>query len=99
MDESVSVRISKEDLKEIEFISEEEKRRRSDMLREVIRSGIMNKKLELALRKFQNYEASLSKASEIAGIPLTKFLDILAQRNINFHYDLEELREDFKDLL
>ncbi len=99
MEESISVRISKKDLKEIKFLSDEERKKRSDVLRDVINEGIMKRKLDLALRRFQNNEATASKAASIAGIPLTLFLDVLSQRKIEFHYDLEELREDFKDLL
>ncbi len=99
MDETISVRIPKENLKEIEFLSEEERRKRSEILREVLYQGIMKMKLELALRKFQNNEATASKAAEIAGIPLTLFLDILQKKGINFHYTLEDLREDMRDLI
>jgi curved DNA-binding protein CbpA len=77
--------------------SEEEKRKKSDILREIMYKGIIEKKLEIALKKFQNNEATASKASEIAGIPLTSFLDILNQKSINFHYTLEDLREDLED--
>ena len=59
----------------------------------------MQKKLEIALEKFQNREATASKASKIARIPLTLFLDILQRRAIKFHYTIDELKEDTKDLL
>lgn len=98
MEESISVRISKQDLKEIEFISEEEKRKRADILREILNKGIIEKKLEIALRKFQDNEATAWKAARLAGIPLTKFLDILGKRGIEFHYGAEEFREDIKNI-
>ncbi|MEK6859617.1 MAG: UPF0175 family protein [Nanoarchaeota archaeon] len=97
MENSISVRIPAKELREIKIISEEEKRKKSDILREIMYKGIMGKKLEIALKKFQNNEATASKASEIAGIPLTSFLDILNQKSINFHYTLEDLREDLED--
>ena len=99
MDETISVRIPKKELKEIENISREEKRKKSEVLRDVIDKGIREKKLEIALKKFQNNEATVSKASKIANVPLTSFLDILQKRGINFHYNLEDLREDMQDLL
>ena len=52
------------------------------------------KKLEIAIKKFQNNEITASKASKIAGIPLTLFLDILRERNINLNYTINELKED-----
>ena len=99
MEESISVRIPKENLLEIQNISQEEKRKKSDILREIMYKGIMEKKLEIALKKFQNNEATASKAARIAGVPLTYFLDILNQKGINFHYNLEDLREDLADLV
>ena len=73
MEETISVRISKEDLKQIELLSEEERRKRSDILREILYKGIMGMKLELALKKFQNNEITAWKAATLAGIPLTQF--------------------------
>jgi len=98
MDKTISVRFPKEDLNEIEIISKEEKRKKSEVLREIMYKGIMVKKLEIALKKFQDNEATISKAAEIAGISLTKFMDILYKRGINFHYTLEDFKEDTKDL-
>jgi len=98
MDETISVRISKEDLKQVEFLSEEERRKRSDILREVLYKGIMRMKLELALKKFQNNEATAWRAARLAGIPLTQFLDLLAKKGIEFHYGVEELKEDIKNI-
>lgn len=98
MEETISVRIPREELKEIENISKHENATRSAVLREALRKGIKEKLLELALKKFQENEVSISKAAKIAGIPLTKFLDILFEKKINLHYDLEDLREDAKNL-
>ncbi|MBI2110605.1 UPF0175 family protein [Candidatus Woesearchaeota archaeon] len=98
MEQAISVRIHREKLKEIENISLAENRKKSEVLREVIDKGIKEKKIEIALEKFQNKEATASKAAKIAGIPLTAFLDILQRKGINFHYTLEELKEDVKDL-
>src|SRR3989338_4110845 len=77
MEKTISVRIGKEELIEIEDISKLEGRKKSEILRDVIDKGIKDKKLELALKKFQNNEATASKASKIAGIPLTSFLYFL----------------------
>lgn len=98
MEESISVRIPRNELKEIEFILEYGGSTRSNVLREVLEKGIKQKKLEIALEKFQNNEASASKAAFIASIPLTQFLDILQKRGINFHYDIDDLREDLSGL-
>jgi len=55
--------------------------------------------LEIAFDKFQKNEATAWKASKIASLPLTEFLDMLKERGIEFHYGLEELKEDTQDLI
>jgi len=99
MAETVSVRIDKTELKEINEISKAEKKTKSHVLREVLEKGIKEKKLEIALEKFRKNEATAWKAARMAGIPLTVFLDILVQRGIDFHYGVRELREDFEGLI
>ena len=66
MAETVSVRIDKPELKEIEAISKIEKKSKSSVLREVLEKGIMEKKLDIALAKFRNNEATAWKAARIA---------------------------------
>ena len=99
MEGSISVRIPKKELKEIELILEYEKASKSAILREVLERGIKEKKLEIALEKFRNEEVTASKAAKIAGIPLTLFLDILQKKGISFHYDLADFREDMEGLV
>jgi predicted HTH domain antitoxin len=99
MDESISVRLPKEELKEVDNILEYENATKSAVLREILKLGIKKKMLEIALDKFQKNEATAWKAATIADIPLTEFLDTLKERGIEFHYGLEELNEDIKDLI
>lgn len=98
MAETISVRIGRGELSEIGKLSKEQKRTRSDILREVLEKGIREKKLELALERYRNNEATASKAAGIAGLPLSRFLDILFEKKIEFHYTLEDFREDIKGL-
>lgn len=99
MEDSISVRLPKEELKEIERISKYEKASKSAILRNVLEIGIKYKILEIALEKFQKNEVTAAKAARIAGISLTQFLDILYERGINFHYGVDELRKDFERVI
>ena len=99
MAQTVSVRIDKEDIEEIDKISRLEKKTKSTLLREILELGLKDKKLELALEKFRNREASIGKAARIAEMPLSKFMDVLVQKNIEFHYGIKELEEDFEGLI
>ena len=99
MAETVSVRIDKMELKEINEISKLEKKTKSHVLREVLDKGIKEKKLEIALEKFRDNEATAWMAARMADMPLSQFLDIAVQKGIDFHYGLKELREDFEGLI
>lgn len=99
MEENVSVRVGKEELKEISRISEYERATKSAILREVLALGIRQKILEIALEKFQKDEITAAKAARIAGISLSDFFDVLHKRGINIHYGVEELREDFERII
>ena len=99
MAQTVSVRIDKEELKEIDELSKIEKKTKSNVLREVLELGLKDKKLELAIEKFRNNEATAWKAARMADIPLTQFMDILVQKGIDFHYGVKELKEDFEGLI
>lgn len=99
MAETVSVRIDKEDVREIDNLSKLEKKTKSRLLREILELGLKDKKLELALEKFRNNEASVGKAARIAEIPLSQFMDVLVEKKIDFHYGIKELEEDFERLI
>ena len=99
MEQTTSVRLPKKDLHQIEEISKDKNITKSTALREVVRKGIKEEMLESALDKYRREEITASKGAEMAGIPLTKFLDILFEKKINFHFDIEDLREDTADLV
>jgi len=98
MAETVSVRIGKEELKEIDKISKIEKKSKSGVLRDVFDRGLKEKKLALAIEQFRKNEATAWKAARLAGIPLSQFMDKLSQNGIDFHYGTKELEEDFERL-
>lgn len=99
MAETISVRIPKREVKEINEISKLEKRKKSEVLREILNKGMIEKRIEFALEKYRNKEVTATKAANIAHMPLSQFLDILVQKGLEFHYGLKELREDFEGLI
>lgn len=54
--------------------------------------------VEIAIMLFQQERVSLGKASKIAEMNYVEFQQLLAQRNISIHYDVEEFEEDIKTL-
>ena len=62
-------------------------------------SETRNKKLNLAIKKFRNKEITITKAANMAEMPLTTFMDLLSDRKISFHYSEKELEEEFDGLI
>lgn len=99
MSETISVRVGKDEINEISWLSREQKRKKSEVLREVIEKGLSQKRLEIAIEKYKNNEATTAKAAKIAGIPLSRFLDVLFERRIELNYTIEDFREDLKEMV
>jgi len=53
---------------------------------------------ELALLLFQQDRLTLGYASRLAGMYQGDFMDLLAQRDIAMHYDVEDLADDLQTL-
>lgn len=90
--------MGKDSLNEISWLSREEKRKKSEVLREVLEKGLGQKRLEIALERYRNGEATAAKAAKIAGIPLSRFFDVLFEKKMEFNYTVEDFREDLKGL-
>ncbi|CDM98167.1 MULTISPECIES: UPF0175 family protein [unclassified Limnospira] len=63
-------------------------------------SGLSEQELiiELVLLLFQQEKISLGKAAELLNISQVRFQQILSEKGINIHYDVEELQEDIQHL-
>ncbi|MFM5888196.1 MAG: UPF0175 family protein [Dolichospermum sp.] len=64
-------------------------------------SGLSEKELvlELIILLFQRKKISISKASQLAQMPLLEFQNELAIRNIPIHYDESDLEVNLKNML
>lgn len=94
MQRMMSVRLSEEDYKFIERLTKEEKEEKSRILREIIALG----RLMLAIEEYKKGNASLSKAAKIAGISLSKFMDILTEFEIKNEITYEEYLQGLENL-
>ena len=99
MDATVAVRIDKQKLAEIRAISKEESRKNSDILREALDLGLKEKKLSMALEKYKQREISTGRAAEMAGVSLSRFLDLLREKNVPFNYTAKDLMKDFEGII
>lgn len=98
MSKAISFRLPESLKKQLDEMAEEESKDKSTLLRELIESGLKERKIEKALRKYEEGEATLWKASRMAGISLRRMMDLLKEKNIEAQYGMDELEEDLKAL-
>jgi predicted HTH domain antitoxin len=87
----ISFRASKDFKKQIDVLSELENKKKSEEYRDVFLVGLTEKKKEMAVRRYQNGDFSLGKASEFAGITNWEFLQLLKQKNVPMNLSAEEV--------
>lgn len=77
-----SLRLSDSAISSVKYIAKLEKLKESDLLRKFIDDSILNYKLKLAFKAYENRSVSLSEAAEIAGLSYKEFLDKMVEYNI-----------------
>jgi len=92
----VSARLPPERVSQIEEIAREEKVDKSTVLDRALEHYIREWKLRKAIESYTEGGATLPRAAETAGLTVWEMIDILAKRNIQPQYDIEDLEEDLK---
>jgi len=65
-------------------------------LRELTKEGVEKWRLTKALALYREGKVTVWKASRIAGVPLSRMVEIAASEKIPIHYRREDLESDFK---
>ena len=90
----ISGRLPPELLRELDQLGKMAGKTRSEILRDVVKRGVAAERLERALEAYRRREISLGRASELAGLAVTVFLDELRQSGVLRDFDVEDLRRD-----
>lgn len=96
MPEGVVARVPPEIKKDIEFFAKQEQTDKSSMIRKLLVSAIQQKRLDYALNEYAARRVSLGKATELAKLQISDFMEEAAQRRIPINYTKDDLRRDFK---
>lgn len=94
MGETVSGRLPDDLVEGLQALQDATGRTRSEVLRQVVRSGLAQVRLKRGLEAYREGEASLGRASELAGLPVARFLDELQAAGIPRKYGPDEVAED-----
>jgi predicted HTH domain antitoxin len=91
---TVSIRLEAEDYQFLSALAEAAREDLSTAVRDLIARG----RVLLALDKYRDGKASLSKAAEVAGVSISEMMDLLAEHGITSHLQLEDYRESLQTL-
>jgi predicted HTH domain antitoxin len=91
---TVSIRLEADDYQSLSSLAEAEKEDLSTAVRELISRG----RILLALERYREGKASLSKAAELAGVSVSEMMDLLAEHGIPADLGIEEYRKGLRTL-
>jgi predicted HTH domain antitoxin len=91
---TLSIRIAEDCYKFLTSLAKEEKGDVSKKVRELVDLG----RVMLAINKYKNSEASIEKAARIAGVSISKMMDILSEYGVESHIEYEDYLKGLKSL-
>ena len=89
---TLSIRIDDDDYKFLSPLAREERGDMSSAVRELVDLG----RVMLSVERYKNGEASLEKASRLAGVSLSKMMDILAEYGVEANLTHEDYLKSLK---
>ena len=94
MGKFISIRIDKWIEEIINRFSEEEHTEKSDTIRKLIKSG----GIYLAVEGYAKGKYSIGKAANLAHLPISEFMDLVADLGITSRIEIEDVLEGFQNL-
>lgn len=91
---TMSVRIDKKDYDFVKWLATEEKEGISKAVRELLELG----RVHLAIEEYKKGTASLGKASKLAGVSISRMMDILAEFGVESNLDADDYLLGIKNL-
>lgn len=91
---TMSVRIDKKDYDFVKWLATEEKEDVSKAVRELLELG----RLHLAVEEYKKGTASLGKASKLAGVSISRMMDILTEYGVESNLEVEDYLSGLKNL-
>jgi predicted HTH domain antitoxin len=94
MTKTMSIRMDPDNYR---FLSEFTKQERSD-LSKTVRDMVTRGRVLLAVEKYRNGEASLGRASELAGLPVGQMMTVLEDFGVDSRIEKEEYLQGLNNL-
>lgn len=96
---TISARVYKSQLKEIERLARKRGVDKSDALRKLLDEGLKQERIREALRLVRESKITVWKAAEIAGVSYRAVLRAMKSENVPFPLSAESLRAELGELV
>ncbi len=93
---TISVRLDKSTLKEVEFLMKEYKTDKSEVMRRLLGRGLKQAKLEKVLELLRQHKISIGKAAKLADVTIYEMIEFCKKNEIRIGYTTEDLRHDLE---
>jgi len=96
MTTTISTRLPKKEIEEIEKFSKEEDLDKSTFIRRLLHRSLEEYRVEHAFRLYKEGKVSLWKAAKMADKSLWDMIELMEKYNVYLNYSVEDLREDIQ---
>lgn len=93
---AVTARLPRDMLREVEKLAKKMKVDRSELIRRLLDFALQQKRIEEAVRAYQESKVTLWKAAEMAGLSLREMMELARVRKIAVSYTIDDLRRDIE---
>lgn len=95
-EKTMSARFDNDLYEEILEYAKEKGMPKTRALRELTKEGVQSWRLSKALTLYREGKVTIWKASRLAGVPLSRMVEIAASAKIPIHFSTDDLERDFK---
>ena len=95
---TITTRVDKDVLKEVDKLAKDKHMDRSTFLRNLLRIGLNEEKKESTLARYKQGRISMGKAKEELGLDTIDFIELMKSEGIYLAYGTKELEEDLQGL-
>jgi len=95
---TITTRLDEKDIHDLDWLADEFGFSRSEILRKIIKVGLQEELLNLALDLYQQQKITLWRAAEIAKKSLSAMMDEARKRRILHQYSIEDFKQDLQTL-
>jgi predicted HTH domain antitoxin len=95
---TVSTRLEKEEVRELEELAEREGLDRASVMKQLLRRGMREALWQEAVREYRAGRITLSRAAEVAQVSLWDLIARMPEEGLELSYGVEELDADLETL-